>query len=99
MPCARHALRGRFEQGLDWFGRKLDYNSRAKAIGSAIAANRSAMCFDDLPTEIEPDPRSARCSQALRPLVLHAEELVEDSLAEFWRNSAARVRHGKTHDG
>ena len=67
-------------------------------MGSRLAANRPAMCFYDLPTEIEPDPSAARASQPIRPLMLHAEELVENPLAELWRNPAARVRHGKTHD-
>ena len=84
---------------LDRLGGELDYKLCADTVRSTSASDGAAVRLDDLPAQIEPDPRSLCESSAFAPLVLDPEELFENAILELYGYAGAAVRHGKLHDG
>src|SRR5262249_50316936 len=77
------------------FSRQGHGNTRANAVLSSVAPDVSAMCSDDVLTEVQANPCAFSFFGIDLSVVFNAEELLEDTLPKRHWNARTSIRHGK----
>jgi hypothetical protein len=73
---------------------KKDSDSRAALIVAGLTRDDAAVGFDDFTAEVKTNPCAPNAFWAVVPVVLYAEKLLKNALAQLRRNTRSGVRHG-----